>query len=751
MPGEGDFSTKQYELRAFEPGQLASPRQIRLEDFEQTDEKHLRDYLHVLMRRKWIIAAFFIAVVSLVTISSLLMTPLYKSTAVIKIDKENPNVLAFKDVQVVSPDADYYNTQYKILKSRSLAKRTITDLNLDRNPVFNPMAAAPGGLITSIKDAFYGLIPLFHRSTGKDSSEDISNEPPEMTPLINRFLSSEEVLPEQKSQLVKVSFVSVNPGMSQQIANGIAQAYIDYNIDSRIDASNQARQFLDRQITVLKQKVQASEEALTDYSAKNEMLYADESPGRQSLIDQKLAQIQTDLTAATTSRIQTEALYNQLKQSGTDNTTINSNPIVQDLTSQYDKLEARYYNELRIYKPDFPKMRQMQSQMHAIRKRLASEKKNIVKSINSDYQAAKKKERFLSDEFATEKGLALAYERKNIQYQILKRDADANKDLYNSLLQRVKEVEVAATKTDTNIQVLDTPELPTSPFKPNKSQNILLSIIFGLTGGIGLAFFVEYFDNTLKDTFEIEKTLRLPTLGIIPHHRLAESIRRPMLIHSRTRGVVAEAFRSIGTFILLSSSAKPPKSILVTSPGEREGKTTVSLNTAMALAESVGNGLIIDADLRKPKLHHSFGVDNSAGLSTYLSGNMELEDGLIKKTNTNGLSILTSGPLPPNPSELIVSRRMKDLLDAVYDNFDFIIIDSVPVMGMPDSIYLSSIVDGSVVVIRAGETSKTALSETKRIFRNVNSKILGVILNGMRENDMKYNYYSTYYSSYFKE
>ena len=747
MPNNGETTT-QYELKAYEQRPLAPPRQIRLEDFEQTEEKHLRDYLHVLMRRKWIIAAFFIAVVSLVTISSFLMTPLYKATAVIQIDKENPNVLAFKDVQVVSPDEQYYTTQYKILKSRSLAKRTIQDLGLDKNPLFNPEAAGPGGLISSIKDSIYGLVPFIHRVTGKDPAAD---EPPQMTPLINKFLANTDVTPEQKSQLVRVSYISENPGLSQQIANGIAQAYIDYNIDSRIDASNQAKQFLDRQLDTLKQKVQQSEEALTDYSSKNQMLYIDEAPGKESLIDQKLAQIQSDLTAATSARLQTEALYRQLKQSGTDNTSINSSPLIQELKSEYAKVEAEYFNELKIYKPDFPKMQRMQSQMAALKKRMDSEKKNMVKSIKSDYEAAQKKENFLNSEFAAEKDMALGYEKKNIQYQILKRDADANRDLYNSLLQRVKEVEVDATKTDTNIQVLDTPELPAAPFKPNKSQNILISILFGLTGGVGLAFFVEYFDNTLKDSFEIEKTLKLPTLGIIPHHRLAESIKRPMLIHSRTRGVVAEAFRSIGTFILLSSSAKPPKSILVTSPGEHEGKTTVSLNTAMALAESLGNGLIIDADLRKPKLHHSFGVDNSVGLSTYLSGNMELEDGLIKKTSTNGLSILTSGPLPPNPSELIVSRRMKDLLDSIYGLFDFIVIDSVPVMGMPDSIYLSSIVDGSVVVIRAGETSKNALSETKRIFRNVNSKILGVVLNGMKENDMKYNYYSTYYSSYFKE
>lgn len=736
----------QYEIKPYVPGELPST-QFKFEEYEPAENVHLRDYLSVILRRKWIVITFFISIVVTVTISSFLMKPVYRSTAVIKIDKETPNVLAFKDVQLEKPDEDYYTTQYKILKSRNVAKKTIQRLNLDKNPDFNPMAAESPGIFSSIKSSLGGILPFFRRGDDKLSETDEKA----YGPLVDSFLSDLDITPVQKSQLVQISFMSPNPQLAMETANAVAQTYIDFNIDSRLDASQQARSFLEKQLGLIKAKVEASEEALNDYASKNEMFFVDQTQDKQNILTQKLTDVSSALNASMTNRFQTEAQYRQLSEGGTENSMILGNPLIQGLKKEYAALEAEYFNQLRIYKPEFPKMKRLRSQMDAIQRRINHEKKNLVKSAQSDYNAARMKEGYLSREFDSTKKQILDFQKKNIQYQILKRDVDANKEMYNSLLQRLNEVSVSATKTSTNIQVLDAAELPKAPYKPNKPRNILFSIVFGLIGGVGLAFFIEYFDNTIKNTQEVEKSMGLPTLGMIPHQKLAESIKRPLITHSQNRGPIAEAFRSIGTFIMLSSSSKPPKTILVTSPGEKEGKTTICINTAMALAESLGNGIIIDADLRKPKLHHSFEVENSIGLTTFLSGNVEFDPGLIKKTSVNGLSILTSGPLCPNPSELIVSKRMKDLIDALHTIYDFIIIDSAPIMGMPDSIYLSSIVDGSVVVIKAGETSKHALAEARRIYKSINAKILGVVLNGIKANDLKYNYYSNYYSSYFKE
>jgi len=749
LPNGEERGPLNYEIKPYEPADRLPSTHFRLDDFVPPEEgPHLRDYLNVVLRRKWIVILFFLSVVVTVTLSSYLTKPVYKSTAVIKIDKENPNILTFKDVQVVDPDENYYETQYMILESRNLAKRTIQKLSLYKYPDFNPDAKEPG---YSLFDMITGSIFGMSSNGKKEHKKEVSDEEREWTPHINRFANLLDVEPVPKSQLVRISFLSGSPELAQKVANAVTETYIDFNVDSKVDASRQARLFLEKQIEIMKQKVEASEEKLNDYATKNEILFIDESQAKENILSRKLSEISSSLSESTSDRIQAEAIYREVKESGGLNTQILNNSLIQSLKKEYSTLESDYQNLLKVYKEDFPKMKRLKGQMEALKGRIEQEKRNLVRSTENDYRAARKREAYLTNEFNRSKQRVLDFQKRNVQYQILRRDVDANKELYDSLLQRLKEVSVASTKTSTNIQVLDPAELPRGPHKPKKGQNIMLAVIFGLFGGVGLAFFIEYFDNTVKDTSEIENRLRLPTLGLIPHQKLSESIKRPLLIHSKSRGAVAEAFRSIGTFIMLSSSTKPPKTILVTSPGEKEGKTTISINTAMAFAESVGNGIIIDADLRKPKLHHSFEADNSVGLSSYLSGNIGLGDGLIKATTHNGLSLLTSGPICPNPSELIVSKKMKELLDYLQGNYDFIVIDSTPVMGMPDSLFLSSIVDGTVLVIRAGHTTKGALRETKKIFRSINAKILGVILNGIKETDLKYNYYSNYYSSYFKE
>ncbi len=741
------------EIKPYEPTGALSTEQIKFEEFEAPENAHLRDYLNVILRRKRVVTAFFIAVVCLVTIFTYTMKPQYKATTVIRINNETPDVYTLKDIQIQADDG-YNETQFKILRSRTLARQTIDRMKLYDNPNFNPWA--PGAsktdtFMSSIEEAITGIFSFL--STKDDNASDIGPYHPDEGVyrfLTGKFLANVDVLPVKASQLVNVSFISPDPALAQQTANAIADAYMDYTLNSRLDASKQEKAVLDKQLDAMKSKVEVSEQALDDYATKNGMLIVDNKDDKQNIMIDKLSAISQAMSAATTKKLQAEALDRELARPGIENPTLINNSLIEELGKQYAALEARYYNLLNIYKPDYPKMRMLKSQMKAIQRSINSEKRKVIGSITSDYQTDLRSEKYLSDEYEKQKSMILDYQKTNSQYQILKRDVDANREIYGSLLDRLKQVSVAATRTTTNIQVLDRAELPNKPFKPNKPVNILLSIIFGLGGGIGLAFFMEYFDNTFKNTREIERATRLPALGIIPMQKLPGVIKRPMIAYSQSRSPVAEAFRSIGTFIMLSSSVKPPKSILVTSPGEKEGKTTICINTAMALAESMGKGVIIDADLRKPKLHHSFEVDNAVGLSTFLSGNIEFEDALIKKTRVNGLNIITSGPLSPNPSELIVSRRMKDLLEALYATYDFVIIDSPPLMGMSDSVYLSRIVDGSVIVIKAGETTKHILVETKKVFRNINSRILGVVLNGINESDLKYNYYSNYYSSYFK-
>ena len=748
---------RQYAVKPYEPSDVPPSSYVRYSNYEQGEDFHLRDYIAVVLKRKWIVLSFFIAVVVTTAIFTSFMIPLYRSTVVVKIDKQSPNVLSFKDM-TRGLDADTYETQKELLKSRSLAERVIRRLNLDKNPQFMPVENKLSALISAITNPIINVVFSLLPSGAEDGGKTVEGMPKkaqkEEIPvyLSNALTSRLEVVPVKNSQLIKVSFISNNPEISLIVANAIADEYISYDLDSRVGAGSEAKTFLEKQIENTKAKVEVSEKNLNEYASRNEIIFLDDD--KQSVLSRKFAEISSALSAETTERMQKEALYRQIKETGTNNPVIINNGLIQGLKSQHATLEAEYLNLSKTFTPDYPKMKNLKSQLDALRDRIEHEKANLIKSVESDYKASLKKEAYLRAAMEGQKKKVLDFQERAVQYQSLKREVQVNKELHNNLLQRLSEVGVAALSKSTNIQIVDNALYPKYPYKPDKVQNFLLSVFFGLLGGVGLAFLVDYFDNSVKDTDDIERRIHLTSLGMIPYQAQLSGEKRPQMISSEFTNPVAEAFRSISTFIMLSSAAKPPKTILITSPGEKEGKTTICINIAAALAESLGKGIIIDADMRRPKLHHSFSVDNKTGLSSCLSGNGGVEgihSGMIKPTSVKDLSILTSGPVPPNPSKLLHSNRMKDLLDALNDIYNFVIIDAPPIMGMPDSIVLSSYVDGTILVVKAGETQRNAISTAKQIFNSVNCNLLGVVLNGVKKDDLKYGSYSNYYSSYFKE
>jgi capsular exopolysaccharide synthesis family protein len=710
---------------------------------------HLRDYLRVITRRKWVILVFFVSVVVIVAANTLMTEPQYKSTVTIKIDKESPLVVDFSGLQIEKLSSDYYETQYKILKSRSLARRVISALEMDKSVDFLPSNKG-FTLLGSLLQLKSLVIPKKSDTESADLEPDSSAGLTDMeeedgvkTGHIDKFLSKLEVTPVKDSRLVSVSYSSRSPELAQKVANTLAESYIALDTESKLEASRSVARFLEEQLKTVRSKVENSEKALNKYSSKNEIIYLDDSQDKQSLLLKRLSELSSAHSTATAVRIEKEAIYKEAFESGGKHPVFTENAVIESLTKQYATIESEYFNLLNIFKPDYPKMKSLKSQMDAIEMRKEKLKADIMLAIESDYRAAVKREQYLNEALKDQKREILAFQQKSVPYQILKRDVDANNQLHENLLQRLKDVDVAATQTNTNIQVLDRAEYQRMPYTPNIPRNIMLSIIVGLMGGVGLAFFMEYFDDTVRDTVEIEEKIRLPAFGTIPHYKTGVgNTAVPMIGHSLSGDPVAEAFRSIGTFIMLSSSSKRPRSILITSPNEREGKTTVCINTAIALSEATGPGIIIDADLRRPKLHRSFGVDNSAGLTTCLSNKGLLTaDGIIKKTSTAGLSIMTAGPFHPNPSELMTSAKLKGLLNALYPMFDFVIIDSAPVTRINECAYLSSLVDGTVLVVKAGQTPANSIEQSKRIFRNVNAKVLGVVLNGSRDPGSWHGYY----------
>ncbi len=432
-----------------------------------------------------------------------------------------------------------------------------------------------------------------------------------------------------------------------------------------------------------------------------------------------------------------------------------NNPMITSLKKDYAALDSEYNQQLKIYKPDYPKMVRLKEHINQIKNKIDLEIPRVILSVKKDYGIAVKRENNLKAAFEAQKREALDLNQSAIQYQILKREADTNKELYNGLLQRLKETGVSASLTASNIQVLDRAEVPKAPFKPRKTMNIMLSIIVGLLGGIGLAFFTEYLDNTIKTPEDIEKRVCLPPLGLVPQHANTnnnEALQKVEYIaHSDGRSPIAEAYRSIRTFLLLSTGGKPPRVMTVTSPARDEGKTTTVINTAISLTKSDVKVLIIDADMRQPRLHRIFDLDNTVGLSAFLSGNVEFGDGLIKESDIQNLDIITSGPIPPNPAELLSSYRFSELIHSLYPLYNFIIIDTPPVMGISDSLIVSSQTDGVIMVVKSGKTPKEAAQEARRMLEGVNAKILGVVLNSVSQADMRYSYYYNYYRYYYTD
>jgi capsular exopolysaccharide synthesis family protein len=395
--------------------------------------------------------------------------------------------------------------------------------------------------------------------------------------------------------------------------------------------------------------------------------------------------------------------------------------------------------------------------METVQKGLDLETAKIIAGIKNEYESGLRKESLIRNAFANQKRQAMAMQQRSIQYNILKREAETNKELYKNLLQRVKEIGISAGFNGSNIEIVDYSEKPKGPYQPYHQRKVLLAAVIGLFLGIGFTFLLEYFDNTVKTPEEVDQRFQLPFLGSVPEiscerrNQLSDkkSSSRPFLpvelvMCNQPRSILAEAYRNIRTSLLLSFSERPPQSILVTSPSPLQGKTTTLINTAISLSQTGARVLIIDGDLRKPRIHKVFGDRNRLGLSDCLSGGAELTS-VIRKSAIKNIYYIPAGPIPPNPSELLGSALFKEMMQGLAQRFDHILIDAPPVLGFADSIVLSSAVDGVILVILFGKTQRMVLQRAKDGLLNVNAKILGVVINRV---NMDLNGYSDYYGPY---
>jgi capsular exopolysaccharide synthesis family protein len=710
------------------------------------EQLHLRDYWAVLLHHRWTVITFLATVVLTTMIVTLVTTPVYRSTVLIEIGPGNPNVVAFQDVvEVGRAQREFFQTQYDVLRSRNVAARVIDQLDLAAEPDFNPPPRR-----TVVRLVRGAVSALFTRSAATGVEASVV----ERQRLIEKFIDHVDVRPRRNSYLAEVSFLSPKPLLAQRVANAIAAEYVTLSLDQRLDSVQKGRGFIERQLDLNRAALERAEEKLQAFSKENAFLTADEE---DNIEYKKLADLSDDLTAAQAERMAKEALLRQTERGDfTEVSAVMNHPVVNELLQEVARDEAEYSRLSKTFTAAYPKMQRLTAKINGLRGRVQAEVKRLAATLRADYGAALKKEQLLAGALEKQKDIVADLNQRAIDYKILKRQVDTERDIYRSLLQRLKEVEVTEGIKATNVHVLDTAEVPLRPHRPKPLLNLMLALFVGLAGGVGLAFFQEYLDNSIKSAEDVERHLRLPTLGALPllHARRGQQQRSPvtpeMIAVEDPASVGAEAMRTLRAALFLATPAGPPQRILVTSARPQEGKTCLSINLAVILAQMGKRVVLIDTDLRRPRLHRVVGQEITPGLTNYLTGNADVPS-IIRPAwpeKVPTLDVVVSGPTPPNPVELIDSREMMSFLEELCRRYDFVVADGPPSLGFADVPLLSRQMGGILLVVKCGETPRKVVKQAADYLARLRGKVLGVVLNQVSEKDRGYYSYYTYYGYY---
>lgn len=719
-------------------------REPEVLDVPSEEVPHLLDYWDVILKRRWVVLACLLVVFTTVAIGTLKEKPVYEGKVEIEIDPEPPSVVNFKEVVTVSPtDVDAYEqTQYKILQSRTLAERVVQDLQLYRYPEFY-QARSLFGLTRSNPPK---LPP------GPDAPPDTSAD--YYRNAVSNFMASVDVSPVRSTNLVNVTAESRDPQLAARVTNKLADDYIDQNLQGKYDETIRASVWLEGQLAKLKIKMEDSDDKLADYARRNSIVFLND---KQTLASSQLTQLQTDYITAQSERYEAQALYRLVQSGKTDDVPgIIDNPVIQNFEEKKAELE-RNYSELSLtYKPDYPKLVQVQKQLDTIQKSIDRQKASVTKNIVDKYNAAVNREDYLAQAVDKAKKELNDLADKTITYNIYKRDADSTHELYDGMLQRMKEANVSAGLKASNIRIVDAAVVPGGPVKPRVLLNLAVGVFLGLALGIGLAFFQEYLDKTLKSSDDVEQLLRLPSLGVLPKFSLngAGKVEEEQLLLTGSNGNGAtapgiqhapesvEAFRSLRTSILLSASPVP-KLLLVTSALPSEGKTTTTVNLGATLASLGNRVVIVDCDMRRPACHRSTGVENNPGFVQCLTGHVDLEGAVLPVPGVDGLSVIPCGPIPPNPAEVLSSPLAAELLRKLRTQFEYVLVDSPPLLSVSDSRILATMTDAVVLVTRAHSTPYDLVRRARSLLYGTGARILGVALNDvdLHQGGMGYEQY----------
>jgi len=728
-------------------------------------EINLLDYWRVIVKRKWVVISCVGALVFFTAIFSFKATPKYKATATLMIEEEASKILSIEDefgYRQRFADLRFFNTQLKLLKSKSLIERVARKMDLLTHPLFAKKIKA----------------------NDNDDQDNIPRNP--YSKVVRSVQAQLEVSPIRETKLVEVSFTSPSPVFAADLVNTLAEEFVEFYIEKRYQTTRQASEFLAQQIEDLKKRLAVKEGELQKYSQEKDLFFLNE---QESAAVSKFADLNNAYTQAQIERVRAEANYRELNKLDIDTLPqFLNNKVLEDLRTEYIRLKNEYDEKSKIFKPEYPEMVKLKAKIDSMRVQLEGEIKKAVKAAETDYRAALKKEESLRRLLEQQKADVATMNSNAILYNSLKIEVENMRKLLNSLEEKQKETLVSTRLGElktSNISIIDRAEPPLHPVSPKKKLNLILAFIIGLFGGVGLCFVLEYLDNTVKGPEDAEKLTGIPSLGIVPflpkeglkklsrkgyyyryHYQSSQSgdkdktegegkpeipeVKEIELINLKHPNIpLSEDYRTIRTSILLSSAGGPPKSIVVTSSLPKEGKTVTVVNLAVSFAQLEQRVLIVDADMRKPKIHHIFGLKTSTGLSSYLTGKAAL-DSCLRSTEVKNLDVLPCGPLPPNPTELIDSEPMKELIEKVTEKYDIVLLDSPPVLVVVDPLILSRLTEATILVVLSGKTTDKALITAVEELKKAKAKLIGAVFNGVRVDKEDFYYYYRSYRPYYQ-
>jgi polysaccharide biosynthesis transport protein len=771
-------------------------------DMHTDEENHFRNYLRAVRKHLWLIIGITLIVTMLVTISVARKPDIFSAQVRVQVDLEsNPGSGASGKngtVVISNPTSDptYFNTQLQNLTSLGLLRRVVKTLDLEHNDAFLRGGKEQNRSTWQSILRMFGLVKKEEDKTDKADDQlqltssvapatahDDLVEAKRLNPFVRMLQANLKVEPVKETRtssyskdtrLIDISIQHTDPQLAAKIVNAIGDTFVYSNLEKKTETNASAGDFLQKRVAELQSQIRSSEERLVNYAKNHQILSLD---GNQNTVVERLAGLNQQLLQAENERKLAEAEYRAAQSPGAASALASKDAKqLNDLEDKLSALKQKRQELLVENTEEWPEVKETNQQIAVIEKQVTDLRtrttSDLTKNLETKYKQALAREKSIGEAFNKQRGETLNQNEAAINYRIIQQEIETNKQLLDGLLQRSKENDVVLAGTPNNIYIVDYAVTPEAPIGPQRIRTIIMGLFLALAGGIGLAIFLEYMNDSVRSTEDVERWLRLPSIGVIP--QIGGSARKrflpsralqrrngnghaqtspELLTNVESRSALAESYRHLRTSVLLSSAGRPPKTLLVTSSMPSEGKTTTAVNTALSLAQTGASVLIIDADMRRPRVHSIFGVDNHRGLSTILSNDMSEAEmlNLIIQQSESGLHLLPSGAIPPNPAELLGSEQMRRLISTLEQTFNHIIIDTPPIGSFTDGVLASTLVDGVLLVVHSGKTSRSVARRTRQILQDVGAKVFGVVLNNVNLREHDYYYYQSYQSnSYYK-